>query len=189
MRILIVEDDVEAGKLMKSSLEAESFCVDCAEDGEKGSYWARINDYDLVVLDYVLPKKDGIKVCEEIRLSGKCMPIIMITMRSCPNFRAKILNGGADDCITKPFSFNELLARIRALLRRPKTIESSVIHIDNLTLDITQQKVAKEDKDVYLTRKEFSLLEYLALNRGTIVSRGMNAMNHNALFSPSGKVV
>ncbi len=173
MRILIVEDDVELSKLMKSSLESETFSVDCAEDGEKGSYWARINEYDLVILDFVLPKKDGSRVCEEIRTSGKDIPIIMTTVHSCPNFRAKVLNGGADDCLTKPFSFNELLARIRALLRRPKNIESQVIKIDNLTLDIAQQRVAKEDRDVYLTRKEFSLLEYLMMNRGMVVSRGM----------------
>jgi DNA-binding response OmpR family regulator len=173
MRILIIEDSKEITNFLKLSLEGEQFVVDVAEDGEKGSFWARTNDYDLIILDNILPKKTGLEVCEEIRKSGKTMPIIVLSVRSETLTKIQLLNAGADDYLIKPFSFEELLARIRALLRRPKVIESEILQIDDLTLDTKKCLVKRGKKEIYLTRKEFMLLEYLLKNSGSVLSRGM----------------
>ena len=173
MRILIIEDDEDISRSLKSSLEAETFSVDQAFDGERGSYLARTNDYDLILLDYMLPKKDGKTTCMEIRQAGKMMPIIMLTVRSATEAKVELLNAGADDYLTKPFSFQELRARIRALLRRPAQLESAVFEVGDLSVDTLRQKVIRAGKEVYLTRKEFALLEYLLKHQGIVVSRGM----------------
>lgn len=173
MRVLIIEDDEDVSRLLKNSLEAEAFSVDVAHDGEKGSYMARINGYDIVILDFVLPKKDGKTICQEIRKAGKKMPIIMLTVRSAVDIKVDMLNTGVDDYLTKPFSFHELLARMRALLRRPTALEQSVITIGKLSLDSLKQRVTIAGETIYLTRKEFALLEYLMRNKGIVVSRGM----------------
>lgn len=173
MRILIIEDDADLQLALASALEAAAFAVDKASDGERGSYLARINDYDLVVLDFMMPKKNGDQVCREIRAAGKEMPILMLSVRDGADQKATLLNEGVDDYLGKPFSTEELMARIRALLRRPKRIESPVIMLGNITIDGNRQTVYCGSKHVYLTRKEFSLLEYLARNRGLVVSRGM----------------
>lgn len=173
MRILIVEDDKEIASCLKSCLENENFIVDVAIDGEKGSFAARTNDYDLIILDNTLPKKDGCKVCEEIRKDGKDTPIIMVSVKSEVETKAKLLNMGADDYITKPFSFEELLARVKAILRRPRKLENQVLKIYDLILDKNKQIVVRGGKEIYLTRKEFSLLEFLLKNQGTVLSRGM----------------
>jgi DNA-binding response OmpR family regulator len=173
MRILIVEDDEDISRSLKSSLEAETFSVDTAADGETGSYLARTNEYDLVILDFMLPKKDGKTICMEIRQAGKTMPIIMLTVRSTTEAKVELLNTGADDYLTKPFSFHELRARIRALLRRPRELEATTFELNDLTVDTLRQKVVRNGKEVYLTRKEFSLLEYLLKHQGIVVSRGM----------------
>ncbi|KPJ56434.1 transcriptional regulator [Parcubacteria bacterium DG_74_2] len=173
MRILLVEDNKEIIKFLKPCLEAENFVVDAAEDGAKGSFLARTNDYDLIILDYVLPKKDGACVCQEIRSRGKNMPIIMLSVKSEIEDKVKLLNIGADDYLTKPFSFEELLARIKALLRRPEKIENDILMVDDLVLDKNKQMVTRGKKEIYLTRKEFALLEYLMKNQGIVLSRGM----------------
>jgi DNA-binding response OmpR family regulator len=174
MRILIIEDSKEITNFLKLSLEGEQFVVDVAEDGERGSFWARTNDYDLIILDNILPKKTGLEVCEEIRKSGKTMPIIVLSVRSETLTKIQLLNAGADDYLIKPFSFEELLARIRALLRRPKVIESEILQVDDLTLDTKKCLVKRGKKEeIYLTRKEFMLLEYLLKNSGSVLSRGM----------------
>ena len=173
MRILLIEDEKEIRDFLKVSLEAEYFVVDAAEDGEQGSYLARSNDYDLIILDNILPKKLGKDVCKDIRKEGKLTPIIILSIESETMTKVELLNFGADDYLTKPFSFEELLARIRALLRRPKQYNSDIITIDNLTVDCKKHKVTRREKDVYLTRKEFMLLEYLLRNRGEVLSRGM----------------
>lgn len=173
MRVLIVEDDEDIRTMLKTSLEAETFSVDTAPDGERGSYMARTNEYDLVILDFMMPKKDGKAVCKEIRDEGKTMPIIMLTVRSTTEAKVDLLNAGADDYLTKPFSFQELKARINALLRRPKGMEGTTLEIDDLQLDSIRHKVVRSGKDVYLTRKEFALLEYLMKHRGIVISRGM----------------
>ncbi len=173
MRILIIEDEKEIINFLKPSLEAENFIVDAVEDGEAGSFVARTNDYDLIILDIGLPKKEGYQVCQEIREDGKKMPIIMLSVKSEVRTKVELLSIGADDYLTKPFSFEELLARIKALLRRPQKIEEAVLQLNDLSLDIASQIVQCGEKEIYLTRKEFALLEYLMKNQGKVLSRGM----------------
>ena len=147
MRILVVEDEERINKFLKKSLEAECFSVDVASDGERGSYLARTNEYDLIILDHVLPKKTGREVCEEIRRTGKIMPIIMLSVKSDTAAKVELLNAGADDYLAKPFSFEELLARIRALMRRPKQLDAEVLHIDDLELDTKTHRVRRNSTD------------------------------------------
>ncbi|MCC2630776.1 MAG: DNA-binding response regulator [Candidatus Paceibacter sp.] len=173
MRILIVDDDDDIRESLKVALEAETYSIDSASDGEKGSYLARTNEYDLVVLDYMMPKKDGKTVCMEIRQAGKSMPIIMLTVRSTTEAKVELLNTGADDYLTKPFSFQELRARIQALLRRPRQLETTTFELEDLTVDTLRHRVSRQNKEIYLTRKEFGLLEYLLRHQGIVVSRGM----------------
>ncbi|HRH26158.1 MAG TPA: response regulator transcription factor [Candidatus Paceibacterota bacterium] len=173
MRLLIIEDDASLLESLKISLEAESYAVDGCTDGESGSYTARTNDYDLVILDLGLPKKPGVTVCEEIRKAGKKMPILTLSARGEPDLKSKLLDCGADDYITKPFSYQELRSRIRALLRRPKDMYEEILTIDNLIVDTTRQTIKRGKKDIYLTKKEFSLLEFLLRNKSRVVSRGM----------------
>jgi len=173
MRILIVEDEKDISRFLKSGLEAESFVVDVAEDGERGSYFARTNDYDVIVLDNLLPKKMGLQVCEEIRKESISTPILMLSVKSETTTKVDLLNAGADDYLTKPFSLDELLARVRALLRRPEKIVGQIFTIDDLTVDTSKQLVKRTHKEIYLTRKEFALLDYLLRNQGAVVSRGM----------------
>jgi DNA-binding response OmpR family regulator len=173
MRILVIEDDKDTRDYLKLTLERESFTVDCAPDGEKGSYMARTNLYDLVLLDSVLPYKHGYEVCTEIRESGKTFPIILLSVQSEIEQKTKLLDLGADDYLTKPYSHKELLARIRAVTRRPTTIDSPELSIGDITLNSTTNEVYKGRKEVYLTRKEFALLEILLKNKGKLVSRGL----------------
>ncbi len=173
MRALIVEDEKQILNFLKKSLQAEHFAVDTAEDGEKGSFLARTNDYDLILLDNIMPKKTGQEVCEEIRSEGINIPILVLSVKSEITTKVDLLNAGADDYMTKPFSLDELMARIKALLRRPKEIESEILKIDGLTLDTSKHIVKQGDKDIYLTRKEFTLLKYLMRNQGIVLSRSM----------------
>ncbi|MEI7777051.1 MAG: response regulator transcription factor [bacterium] len=173
MRILIIEDDKEISEFLKISLEAESFIVDTSSDGEQGSFVARTEEYDLIILDHILPKKDGFQICQEIRQNGKMLPILMLSVKTETPFKIGILNLGADDYITKPFIFEELLARIRVLLRRPISYKPSLLKIDDLILDPTAQRVTRGRKEIYLTRKEFILLQYMMQNRDRVLSRGM----------------
>lgn len=173
MRILVIEDDKDIGEFLEASLKSELYSVDLANDGETGSFMARTNEYDLVILDYALPKKDGKEVCKEIREAGKSVPIIMLTVQSELPDKIEMLNLGADDYMTKPFSFDELLARSRAVMRRPKQIQSDILQLDDLKVDSIRYRVYRGEKEVVLTRKEFQLLEYLLRNRENVVSRGM----------------
>src|SRR3989344_7991612 len=136
MRILVVDDEKEIRDFIKSSLAAEGFTVDVAGEGERASFLARTNEYDLIVLDYILPVMSGLEVCRDIRKGGKTMPIIMLSVESDTKAKIKLLQGGADDYVTKPFALEELMARIRALLRRPKAITPDVIKIADLIVDI-----------------------------------------------------
>lgn len=172
MKILVVEDNMSIRNVLKMSLESKSFIVDLAEDGEQGSFMARTNDYNLIILDNVLPIKMGGRVCKEIRESGRHTPILMLSEKSEVLTKIELLNLGADDYLTKPFSFEELLARINALLRRPKTIEQEKIKFGEYELNRNQQTLTQNGKDIYLTRKEFSLLEFLVINMPMTVSRG-----------------
>lgn len=173
MKILIIEDEKNIADFLKKSLGTASFVVEIADDGEKGLYAARTNEYDLIVLDNILPKKTGLEVCRELRREGCAIPIIILSVRSEASKKTELLNAGADDYLIKPFSFEELLARIRALLRRPKKIQGEIIKVDDLTLDAQKHAVWRGRKEVYLTRKEFMLLEYLMRNEDIVLSRGM----------------
>lgn len=177
MRILVVEDEKGISDFLKISFEAECFAVDVAEDGERGLALAKANSYDVIVLDNMMPKKTGLEVCKELRKEGNPVPIIMLSVKSETMTKIDLLNAGADDYLTKPFSFFELLARVRALLRRPKKIENDVIQIDDLVVDIKKHLVKRGDEFIHITRKEFTLLEYLVKNQGTVLSRGM-IMDH-----------
>lgn len=171
MNLLVVEDDKETRNFLKSSLKVEGFVVDTAEDGKAGSYKASVNDYDLIVLDIELPYKNGRQICSELRSSGKNMPIIMLSVKGEIDTKVDLLQTGADDYLVKPFSFTELSARIKALLRRPQKIENEVLCIDDLVLDAGSRTVARAEKEICLTPKEFFLLEYLMRNRGRVMSR------------------
>jgi len=173
MKILAVEDEKKIADFLKKSLKEEGFVVDIAEDGEQGVYMARINQYDMIILDNLLPKKNGLEVCKELREKGKTMPILMLSVKSDTNTKVELLNAGADDYLSKPFSFEELLARIHALLRRQKPITKEVLRIGNIVLDTKRCIVTIDKKRVHLTHKEFALLEYLMRNKGIVLSRGM----------------
>ena len=173
MRILIVEDDQSLMQQLRKNLESKSFAVDTAENGEDGSFMARVNDYDLIVLNDSLPKKNGTDVCRDIRNANKTAPIIAVSDTDNLQQKISLLHEGADDHLTKPFSFEELLARIQAILRRPPLKHKPILGIDTVKLDCRNQMVTRGEKKVYLTRKEFALLEYLMRNKGSIVSRSM----------------
>lgn len=173
MRILIIEDNYEIRNFLKESLESEAYAVDSAEDGEQGSYLARTNEYDLIILDNILPKKNGIQICNEIRRIGKDVPIIMLSVESGVDKKVLLLESGADDYMTKPFSYKELRARIKVILRRPQIVQKETFTIHDLTIDIPRQKVTRGKKDIYLTRKEFALLEYLIRNKSSVLSRAV----------------
>lgn len=172
MRILIIEDDVDLRDIIKMNLESESFAVDATSDGERGIYLGKTNEYDLMIIDLALPRKNGIEICQELRSSGNTVPIIVISVTSELPAKIMLLDSGADDYITKPFDFAELLARIRALLRRPKSIEQSILSVGDLVLNTNKQSVMRGEREIRLTRKEFSLLEYLMRNKGMVLSRG-----------------
>lgn len=172
MRILIIEDEEEIRLALESHLKAASYAVDSTDCGERGSYLARANDYDLIVLDYMLPKRDGYRVCRDIREAQKKTPILMLSVKNMIDDKVDLLNAGADDYLTKPFSFDEFSARVKALLRRPREIRNATIIAADITIDADKQSVLRGDKNIYLTRKEFALLEYLAQNKGRVVSRG-----------------
>src|SRR3989344_7066183 len=173
MRILVVEDEQKIAHFLKESLEAEFFAVDIVNDGEQGSYFARVNDYDLIVLDNLLPKKEGLQVCREIREAGKKVPILIISVRTDTFDKVDLLDARADDYLTKPFALEELMARVRALLRRPQELGGDVLEIEDIILNSKSGTVHKGAKEVRLTRKEFMLLHYLMRNAGSVLSRGM----------------
>lgn len=173
MRILIIENDKCLIQQLKKNLESQSFAVDVAENGVTGSYLGRVNDYDVIILDNALPKKSGTDVCRDIRNANKLTPIIAISDTTDIEEKISLLHEGADDHITKPFSFDELLARIQALMRRPPLQHRPVLDVDTVKLDCHNQQVTRGEKRVYLTRKEFALLEYLMRNKGSVVSRSM----------------
>lgn len=177
MKALIIEDDKDTQLFLKERLEEKCFAVDTADDGAKGLTLGKTNDYDLILLDYSLPYKNGFSVCKELRSQAHSTrphtPIIMISVTNESPHKIEGFNLGADDYVTKPFLFDELFARIQAILRRPSIRQESIFKLDDLTLDSNTQKVMRGKESIYLTRKEFSLLEYLLKNTGNVVSRGM----------------
>lgn len=164
MRILIVEDDHKIATALKKGLEQDSYAVDVAFDGSEGLDCALAAEYDLIILDRMLPKMDGTEVCKEIRRAKDSTPILMLTAKGQVHERVEGLDAGADDYLLKPFAFEELLARMRALVRRPKDVLGAVLVVEDLSLDTKNFSVKRGEKDVQLSNKEFSLLEYLMKN-------------------------
>lgn len=171
MRILIIEDEERLAKSLKKALEAESYAVDICFDGEEGYNTAAVEDYDLIILDIGLPTMDGVTLCKKLREEKNKTPILMLTARDAITDKIKGLDSGADDYLVKPFDFEELLARIRALIRRDKKAPSPILTVDNLTLDPASHKVMRADNEISLTAKEYALLEYLMRHPSQILSK------------------
>jgi len=171
MRILIVEDDKRISKFLKVGLESECFAVDVADDGERGVYLALTNDYDVILLDRVLPKKDGATVCVEIKSGKPDTKIIIVSAIGDAEDKAEFLDIGADDYVSKPFSFTELVARIRAVMRRGVEGGNKALIFGDLEIDVRGHRVTNFGREILLTKKEFMLLELLAVRAGNIVSR------------------
>jgi len=171
MKILVVEDDTNTAEMVKNSLTACSHTVDVSHDGADGSFLARSYDYDAVILDYALPKKDGLAVCPEVRAAGKTTPIIFLSVTDDPGMKVAALKQGADDYVTKPFSLDELRARLDAVARRSPEIKSSVLAVADLALDPDLNAVRRGKRQIHLTRKEFHMLQYLMRNAGVVLSR------------------
>lgn len=173
MKILLVEDESSLANIIKVGLKSEGYVVDICGDGQRAKQIGSSSHskYDLIVLDIMLPGSDGFEVCSHIRKQGVSIPVIILTARSSVEDKVSMLNSGADDYLTKPFSFDELLARIRALLRRPAKQMNSLLHVHDITLDTLRHKVFKKGKIVSMTKKEFMMLEYLMRNPGQVIKR------------------
>jgi two-component system copper resistance phosphate regulon response regulator CusR len=171
MRILVVEDEPRMASVIARGLREQSYAVDVAQDGADGLYQCSINDYDLIVLDVLLPQRDGFEVCRELRARGTATPVLMLTARAAVDDRITGFEAGADDYLTKPFSFRELLARIHALLRRDSHLLPDEIEIGDLIINSASHRVSRAGSSIQLTAKEYALLEYLARRTGQLVSR------------------
>lgn len=172
MRLLIVDDEKTLTTVLQKKLSAD-FSVDVANDGAHGSFMACTNEYDLAILDYHLPRRHGKDICRDIREKGKSYPILMLSVEKDSQAKTEALNLGADDFISKPFSYAELEARIKAMLRRPKSITNTTLNIADLYLNPATNEVTRNGKGIYLTKKEFMLLEYFMRNENLVLSRGM----------------
>jgi len=171
MRILVVEDEPAAAAVLSKGLREHSYAVDVAADGSMALEQACISDYDLILLDVLMPGVNGLEVCRRLRAEGIAAPILMLTARGEPDQRVEGLDVGADDYLAKPYHFPELLARIRALLRRGPALASSVVTIEDLTIDTRTRRVQRGERAIQLTSKEYALLEYLARRQGDVVGR------------------
>ncbi len=171
MRILLIEDDAHLAGVIARGLREQSYAVDLASDGEQALYCAAVNQYDLVVLDVLMPIKNGYTVCRELRASGFRAPILMLTALDSVDDRVAGLDSGADDYLPKPFDFRELLARLRALLRRSDVVRPAVASVADLTLDTASHRVTRAGRTIGLTAKEYALLEFLVLNQDRVVGR------------------
>ena len=175
MRILIVEDEKKVAAFIKKGLEEETYAVDIAADGEEGLYMGGQKQYDLIILDLMLPKINGLDILSNLRAKKNSIPILLLTAKDSVEDKVKGLNLGADDYLTKPFAFSELLARIRVLLRRGKTESKTTLEIADLTLNLVSHKVRRGDEEIELTGKEYSLLEYFMRNQEKVLTRTMIA--------------
>ena len=173
MRILVVEDDAPLASFLRKGLEAEHYAVDIASDGEDARWMASENDFDLMILDLNLPKMDGIAVLHAVRPVKPSLPVLVLTGRSRLEDRVQSLDSGADDCLIKPFSYTELSARVRALLRRHPFTTETLLKIADLELNRIERTVKRAGKRIELTSKEFGLLEYLLRNAGHRITRSM----------------
>lgn len=173
MTILLVEDEQKITRFIKRGLELEHYTVDAALDGEEALRLVEINGYDLIVLDLMLPKKDGIEVCREIRKNGISTPVLMLTAKDLIDDKIQGLDSGADDYMIKPFAFGELLARIRALLRREKSVKQAKLQIADLVLDPATHEIKRGGKEIILTSKEYRLLDYFMRHPNQVCTRTM----------------
>ena len=173
MRILVVEDDARIASFLQRGLQESGYSVSIARDGEDGYLDARYNPYDLVVLDLMLPKMDGIEVARKLRVAGNRTPILMLTARDTEADKIQGLDVGADDYLTKPFGFGEFLARVRALLRREAMTRASIMRIADLELDTAARRVWRGGKEIELSGREYALLEYLVHHAGQVVTRDL----------------
>jgi len=171
MRLLLVEDDKKAARVLTRGLLEEGFAVDVAHSGDVGDEMATVNRYDAIVLDWRLPRKDGLAVCRDLRGRGILTPILMLTARDSLPDRVSGLDSGADDYLTKPFAFEELLARIRALLRRSELTRPPVLEVGDLVLDPVTHRVTRDGVEIGLTPKEYAILETLMRHAGQVVTR------------------
>ena len=171
MRLLIVEDEPKVARFVERGLREEHFAVDVAVDGESGLDLALVHDYDLVVLDVMLPKKDGFEVLEALRAARRPCKVLMLTARDSVKDRVRGLDGGADDYLVKPFAFAELLARVRALLRRAGGTEVTTLSFADLVMDVKARKVTRAGQPVALSAREFAVLEHLLRHQGEVISR------------------
>ncbi len=171
MRILLVEDDPGIARFVAKGLREQAFAVDVTGNGDDALYKSAINDYDAIILDVMIPGRDGFSVCRELRATGSVVPVIMLTARDTVQDRITGLDIGADDYLTKPFAVTELLARLRALMRRGHVVRPATIQIGDLLLDTRAQRATRAERELGLTGKEYALLEYLAREQGRVVSR------------------
>jgi len=171
MRVLVVEDDARIADLVARGLREKAYAVDVIDNGVTAAHQLLVNSYDVVVLDLLLPGKNGFELCQEIREAEISVPILMLTARDGVDDRVRGLDSGADDYLTKPFAFEELLARLRALLRRRAEVRPSKITVADLEIDTLAQRVWRAEKRIVLTTKEYALLEYLASEKGKVIGR------------------
>ena len=175
MKILVIEDEKKVANFLQKGLKEEQFVVDVAYDGLEGEHLATTNDYDLILLDIMLPGKDGIEILKTLRQRQINIPVIMLTAKEMVEDKLEGFNAGCDDYISKPFSFEELLVRIRAVLRRGSGALSNVLTFADLTLDLISHKVIRDGREIELTAKEYTLLEYLVRNPNRVLTRTMIA--------------
>ena len=173
MRILVIEDEKKVADFVSKGLEEEHYAVDTAYDGEIGLDLAETNDYDLVVLDLMIPKIDGWEVLRRMRANGNKVPVLILTARDTVEEIVKGLDSGSDDYLTKPFAFAEFLARVRALLRREKVEKEPVLRVGDLTLSLVTHRVNRGGREIELTSKEYTLLEYMMRNPNKVLTRVM----------------
>jgi DNA-binding response OmpR family regulator len=175
MHILVVEDDSRIAEFVAQGLRESGYHVSTAGDGEEGFLAARLNDFDLIVLDLMLPKMDGISVARKLRAAGRTTPILILTAKDSERDKILGLDVGADDYLTKPFSFGEFLARVRALLRRETMTRASVMQIGDLELDTVARRARRAGREITLSAREYALLEYLVHHTGQVVTRNLLA--------------
>ena len=171
MRVLLIEDDIDLSKILVESLAEHNIIVDTCHDGESGSYISRTNSYDLILMDNILPKKLGLNICKELRSIGNKTPVLFITVQDDSKSKTSFLNAGADDCLAKPFSIHELVARIKAIARRTYDIKQDIITLDDVTIDRNNYLVYKRGRPVYFTRKEFMILEQIVEKPGCVITK------------------
>ena len=177
MKILVVDDEVRIARAIKQGLEQEGYAVDMVHDGEDGYNTARADEYDAIILDVMMPQMNGFEVARKLRAAGDKTPILMLTAKDQSRDIVEGLDSGADDYLAKPFSFDVLTARLRALLRRPQDAITNILSAGDVTIDLLQRRVTRMGQDVTLSSKEFAILEYLMRNKNRILSKN-NIMTH-----------